>query len=390
MRHFLAFNKSPGSSQEVSQVRRLKTRTAGSNRHPNRYHAEIMIRRILQGKSLFAIVLVVFALGLVARAATPPAPLNIEALGKSTVALDGDWQFHLGDDPAWASPGLDDSGWERIKVDKPWGDQTHFGYTGYGWYRRHLNFVPLTGVDSDLALLLPRIDDAYEVYWNGNLIGHLGKLPPHPVWYSNLPRQIFGLGRPTEGVLAFRVWKAPYLSSDTGEAGGLNGPPMVGSSQAIAAYKGSLDYRWLHSQLSFFGVDLFYCLILVLGLVAWLQNRNQKVLLWLSLWACALLLSVLLNGLRLPWTYGVSTAIAQSVLALADGLLEARNPAGDLFSFERLRALIATQPDAKQATDAAVAFGQDDDITVLTLTRLAPGVESTTSLLAPDLVSSSA
>ena len=264
-----------------------------------------------------AFVFLLFAFTLVAHAATP-APLNIEGLGKSTVALDGDWQFHLGDDPAWASPVLDDSGWERIKVDKPWGDQTHFGYTGYGWYRRHLNFVPLTGVDSDLALLLPRINDAYEVYWNGNLIGHLGKLPPHPVWYSNLPRHIFGLGRPTEGVLAFRVWKAPYLSSDTGEAGGLNGPPMVGTSQAIAAYKSSLDYRWLHSQLFFFGVDLFYCLILVLGLVAWLQNRNQKVLLWLSLWACALLLSVLLNGLRLPWAFGVSTAIAQSVLALAD------------------------------------------------------------------------
>ena len=73
-----------------------------------------------------------------------------------------------------------------------------------------------------------------------------------------------------------------------------------------------------------------------------------------------------------------------------DGLLEARNAAGDLFSFDRLRALIATQPNAKQATDAAVAFGQDDDITVLTLTRLAPGIASTTSLLAPDLVSSSA
>ena len=43
-------------------------------------------------------------------------------------------------------------------------------------------------------------------------------------------------------------------------------------------------------------------------------------------------------------------------------------------------------PDAKQATEAAVAFGQDDDITVLTLTRLAIGVKSTTSLLAPELV----
>ena len=32
-------------------------------------------------------------------------------------------------------------------------------------------------------------------------------------------------------------------------------------------------------------------------------------------------------------------------------------------------ALIAAQPNANQAADAAVAFGQDDDITVLTITR---------------------
>ena len=83
-------------------------------------------------------------------------------------------------------------------------------------------------------------------------------------------------------------------------------------------------------------------------------------------------------------------AVGDRLTLYTDGLLEARNPAGELFSFERLRTLIGTQPDAKQATDAAVAFGQDDDITVLTLTRLAPGVASTTSLLAPDLVSSSA
>ncbi len=83
-------------------------------------------------------------------------------------------------------------------------------------------------------------------------------------------------------------------------------------------------------------------------------------------------------------------AVGDRLTLYTDGLLEARNPAGEIFSFDRLRALIATQPDAKQATDAAVAFGQDDDITVITLTRLAPGVESTTSLLAPELVSSNA
>jgi Stage II sporulation protein E (SpoIIE) len=76
-------------------------------------------------------------------------------------------------------------------------------------------------------------------------------------------------------------------------------------------------------------------------------------------------------------------AVGDRLTFYTDGLLEARNVAGEIFSFDRLQALMATKPDAKQAAEAAVAFGQDDDITVLTLTRLAIGVKPTTSLLAP-------
>ncbi len=54
-----------------------------------------------------------------------------------------------------------------------------------------------------------------------------------------------------------------------------------------------------------------------------------------------------------------------------DGLLEARTPSGEIFSFERLQTLFASGANAAQASEAAVAFGQDDDITVVTLTRLA-------------------
>lgn len=68
-----------------------------------------------------------------------------------------------------------------------------------------------------------------------------------------------------------------------------------------------------------------------------------------------------------------------------DGLLEARNAAGELYGFERLRELFEKRPTAQQASEAAVAFGQDDDITVLTLTRLAAGEESTTLVVTPDL-----
>jgi hypothetical protein len=52
-----------------------------------------------------------------------------------------------------------------------------------------------------------------------------------------------------------------------------------------------------------------------------------------------------------------------------DGLLEARSADGELYGFERLLTLLGTRPDAGRAVDAAVAFGQDDDITVVTLTK---------------------
>ncbi len=54
---------------------------------------------------------------------------------------------------------------------------------------------------------------------------------------------------------------------------------------------------------------------------------------------------------------------------ISDGVLEARNAAGELFGFDRTRQLSSRA--AQQIAEAAVAFGQQDDITVLTLS-LAP------------------
>jgi serine phosphatase RsbU (regulator of sigma subunit) len=83
-------------------------------------------------------------------------------------------------------------------------------------------------------------------------------------------------------------------------------------------------------------------------------------------------------GLSLEATYDESTfntKVGDHCALYTDGLLEARNASGELYSFARLQTLFATNPNAGQATDAAVNFGQDDDITVLTLTRLAMGQE---------------
>lgn len=66
-----------------------------------------------------------------------------------------------------------------------------------------------------------------------------------------------------------------------------------------------------------------------------------------------------------------------------DGLLEARDESGVLFGFERLRVLLALRPSAQHASQRAVDFGQQDDVTILILTRLSPGQESTASMAAP-------
>jgi phosphoserine phosphatase RsbU/P len=55
-----------------------------------------------------------------------------------------------------------------------------------------------------------------------------------------------------------------------------------------------------------------------------------------------------------------------SLTLLTDGVVEARNPDRELFGFDRAAA-ISTQP-AEEIARAAQAFGQQDDITVLTLT----------------------
>jgi serine phosphatase RsbU (regulator of sigma subunit) len=56
------------------------------------------------------------------------------------------------------------------------------------------------------------------------------------------------------------------------------------------------------------------------------------------------------------------------ILLLSDGVVEARQPSGELFGFDRVHNL--SNQSAFYIADAAKDFGQEDDITVLTVRRL--------------------
>jgi hypothetical protein len=80
-------------------------------------------------------------------------------------------------------------------------------------------------------------------------------------------------------------------------------------------------------------------------------------------------------GLSAESTYPESTFhldANQQLTLVTDGVVEARDKSGALFGFERTTAL-TTEP-AEKVAQAAQAFGQDDDITVLTLALAPEGI----------------
>jgi phosphoserine phosphatase RsbU/P len=272
----------------------------------------------------FAVLLIAFG-SVVSRAeqvraanAPPASLLVLNELGKGSAPLDGPWQFHLGDNPAWASPSYDDYFWSQIRADKPWGLQGHASYTGFAWYRRHITITPAAGASPDIALLVPAIDDVYEIYWNGVLVGHLGHMPPHWTSFSPLPAQTFGLGEARSGVLAVRVWKAPLMSNDDGTAGGFEALPIIGSPQAIANAKGSLEFEWLHRHQFLFALTSLYGIVALLGIFAWFRDKHQWVLFWAIMFSACLVAELFLGGMRLHVSYAILICLTQIEIAVRE------------------------------------------------------------------------
>jgi serine phosphatase RsbU (regulator of sigma subunit) len=75
-------------------------------------------------------------------------------------------------------------------------------------------------------------------------------------------------------------------------------------------------------------------------------------------------------------------AEGDSLILMTDGVAEAQNAQGHLFGFQRIAELLGKGAGGAALADAAQNFGQQDDITVLTVTRLATGKESTREISA--------
>jgi hypothetical protein len=212
---------------------------------------------------------------------------KVDDPGPGSVPLTAKWRFHLGDDLKWADPSLDDSGWELIRPDATWGEQTHPGYTGFAWYRvqievDHTQTAPV----EQLAVMIPPVEDAYEIYWNGQKLGSYGQLPPNANWWQRGHAVVYPLPS-ASGVLALRVWKSVLSSVDQFEEGGLESAPQLGSEAVLAAKARAAFYQQDERRLPNLLISAVTLVAGLLSFLLFIRDRKQGLYLWLSVYLIA-------------------------------------------------------------------------------------------------------
>jgi hypothetical protein len=164
------------------------------------------------------------------------------ALRAAATTLDGAWRFHTGDDPRWANADTDDRDWETIDMTASpgshdgdvglpdyvggWMAHGHPGFDGYAWYRRAVT-VPAGHASWDI-LGPTLVEDGYELYWNGKLLGGSGRLGASPRVVGTrplrftLPDEAAG----TRGVLAVRAFMR-HTGAPSADGGGMHSAPIL-------------------------------------------------------------------------------------------------------------------------------------------------------------------
>jgi len=217
--------------------------------------------------------------------------------------LTGPWRFNAGDNPAWASPAFDDSHWSLLKADNPWGVQGFHGYSGVGWYRLRVQVPAQSG---PLAIYFPDVQDCYQVFANGRMIGQVGELPPHAKLVTSgrnmfhIPADAMVQGEPL--VLAVRVW---VTSIGSPERGGFDEVPRIGDASQITLWR-KLQSHYIVSIVSGNIAELYGNILTALaGLGLFLLRPKERAYLWWGvsqmLWSIFIVINFWMNFRTTPY-----------------------------------------------------------------------------------------
>jgi hypothetical protein len=246
---------------------------------------------------------------------TPPNAVPV-TLGQSVVALNGPWKFTVGDSPTdpktgqpqWAEPDFDDSKWETVDLTPPkmsidptsgwtgyvpgWTARGHRGYWGYAWYRIQVREQESPGEEPE-KLALWDVDDAYQFFADGRLMGAFGKFRRGrpPVTYWNEP-EMFDLPEPRGSgspgivpvthVLAFRIWCEPNTSNQNPDGGGFHVAPMIGNASAVGAHYQRAWLEIIKSYVTTAGRALIFLVLAIAAGSLVFFDTSDRVYVWLA------------------------------------------------------------------------------------------------------------
>jgi len=242
---------------------------------------------------------------------------------EAVVSLDGQWRFHAGDDPAWASATFDDSQWPLIRSGESWTGQGVPAFNGYAWYRFE---IEVSGDGRPVALLLSEIVSGYQIYANGRLVGSSGSAvatrdPVFASWPAVFPLPPGG-GGPHSVQIALRVWTYRPIASWFG-AGSFAQGNEAGDPALLSIH---LQSEQSHRRLLYvneYAYGLFAALIGLAILTLFLLRPGDMEYLWFSVLLLAqsaeAALHLMLNLGRLPFPlwYALSVTIGGAGTAAA-------------------------------------------------------------------------
>jgi hypothetical protein len=238
------------------------------------------------------------------RPTADPASVTIE---QAVVIVNGPWRFHIGDSARWADSGFDDSTWEGYTIDSAhlpftlskavesarlggWQAHGHPGYVGYAWYR--INVDP--GSDRGaLGILMPKyIEDAYEIYVNGQQIGSFGQFGGHSLAYTTHPK-LFPIPAgtiPATGpfTIALRFRDSGYegLPSESKRHGGLRGVPLLGPVPLLAIFYKAEKAQITNEFWSDVMRPLLWGAVGLISLFLFCSTRTNREYLWAGISFC--------------------------------------------------------------------------------------------------------
>ncbi len=128
-------------------------------------------------------------------------------------ALDGHDAGYWNNEPVWAEPGFDASGWESMDLPQVWENAGLERFDGFVWFRKEVE-IPAADAGKPMTLRLGPINDMDRTWFNGTKVGSL-EIPNR--WNTPRVYDVSGdLVKPGRNVITVRVY-------DTGGNGGVCG-----------------------------------------------------------------------------------------------------------------------------------------------------------------------